>query len=350
MPAVDGGPRGIDVDAVTRWLAGHVEGLVPPVELELVSGGRSNLTYKVTDTAGAVRALRRPPTGGVLSTAHDMSREWAFISALAPTPVPVPEPLAYCADADVTGAPFYVMSYVPGLVLADEAAGGMLPREARRRAAEETIDTLAALHAIEPERAGLAGFARPGNYVERQLHRWHRQVHQSGAPDLALLDEVHSRLLAHVPAGPDGVVHGDFRPGNIAFGADGRVHAVFDWELATLGDSLADLGWLLSSWAEPGDPHPPTTPGPSLAPGFPGRAELARRYARRTGRDLSELPYYIAFSRWRSACIGAGVLARYLAGVMGDDGYDPGKRGETVTRQAEAALEAIAGLHPTHPS
>ena len=194
---------------------------------------------------------------------------------------------------------------------------------------------------------------RRTGYVERQLRRWHAQVHASETAEhtspqgLALLDEVHGLLARRVPAQGNGVVHGDFRPGNMAFGPDGTVRAVFDWELATTGDPMADLGWLASTWQDPGDEVPPATPGPSTAPGFPPRAEMVARYARASGRDVSDLSYWVAFCRWRSACIGAGVRARYVSGRMADDGYlqEALKRGDDGIRLAEAAREALRELH-----
>ena len=350
MPAAGPELPGIDTERVGRWLAGHVDGLAGPAEFALVSGGRSNLTYQVTDAAGHAYALRRPPTGGVLSTAHDVSREWRFISAMAPTAVPVPAPVAYCADAEVTGAEFYVMGFVDGLVLADTEAGLALVPAARARAAEDLVDVLVALHALDPAGAGLSDMVRRTGYLERQLRRWQAQVHATGAPELPLLDEVHDLLARRLPAQASGIVHGDYRAGNVSFGPDGAVLAVFDWELATSGDPMADLGWLASSWTEPGEGLPSATPGPSAVAGFPGRAQLVARYARRSGRDVSDLPYWVAFSRWRIACIGVGVRARYLAGHMGDDGYaaslapdgsgEPGSFGSRFVL-AEAARDAL---------
>ncbi|HWN31964.1 MAG TPA: phosphotransferase family protein, partial [Pseudonocardia sp.] len=219
---------GIEQGRVGEWLVGNVPGLVGPVEFTLVAGGRSNLTYRVTDATGGVYALRRPPTGGVLSTAHDMGREWLFLSAMAATDVPVPEPLAFCADVEVTGAQFYLMAFVDGLVLADAEAGLKLAPAARAAAGRNLVDVLVRLHALDPAAVGLGEIVRSTGYVERQLRRWHRQVHQSGAGDLALLDEVHDLLATRVPAQTSGIVHGDFRPGNMAFGPDGSVRAVFD--------------------------------------------------------------------------------------------------------------------------
>jgi aminoglycoside phosphotransferase (APT) family kinase protein len=346
MPAAEPELAGIDAKRVGRWLAEHVEGLTEPVEFELVSGGRSNLTYRLTDAVGQVSALRRPPLGGVLSTAHDMSREWRFISALAPTPVPVAAPLAYCSDSEVTGAEFYVMEFVDGLVLADLDAGLRLPVTARARAGEQVVDVLVALQALDPVEIGLGDLVRRTGYVERQLRRWHAQVHATGAEDLALLDEVHDLLARRVPAQRTGIVHGDYRPGNLSFGPDGTIEAVFDWELATSGDPIADLGWLAASWEDPGDDVPPTTAGPSTAPGFPPRARLLDRYARRSGRDVPDLAYWVAFARWRAACIGVGVRARYLAGHMADDGYlaEARTRADHGVRLAGAARDSLRDM------
>lgn len=334
---------GIDAERVQRWLLENVEELHGPLAFELVSGGRSNLTYRVSDAAGNRYALRRPPTGGVLSTAHDVRREWRFTSALAGTGVPVPPPVAYCDDTDVTGSDFYLMKFVDGQVLADAPAGEAFAPDARRRAAEQTVDVLVALHAVDPRSVGLDDMIRSSGYVERQLRRWKSQLDASTGDSDPLLNEVHDLLLANVPAQSNGIVHGDYRPGNISYAPDGTVVAVFDWELATTGDPMADLAWLMSTWQEPGESMPATTPGPSSVPGFGTRAELVARYAAASGRDVQNLPYWIAFSRWRSACIGAGVRARYAAGHMADDGYDAeAERGaDSLRRMAEAARAAL---------
>jgi aminoglycoside phosphotransferase (APT) family kinase protein len=333
---------GIEHDAVTRWLAER--GVPAPVEFSLVSGGRSNLTYRVTGADGVVRALRRPPTGGVLSTAHDMSREWRFISALHGTGVPVPAPLAYCEDTEVTGAAFYVMDFVDGTVLADRSSVAPMALPVRHRAGMATVECMAALHNLDPDAVGLGDAARRDGYLQRQLRRWQKQVHASGAPDLGLLDQVHDALVANAPEQTTGIVHGDFRPGNLSYGLDGEVLAVLDWELATLGEPLADLGWLIATWEEPGDDLPAVTPGPTAADGFPTREDLIARYAELTRRDLSDLPFYVAFQRWRSCCITAGVRARYQAGHMGDDGYDATARADTEQRQAQLAWQAVKDL------
>ncbi len=328
---------------LTAWLRSEVPAVAvgdAPVGVERISGGHSNLTYRIVDAAGVAWALRRPPTGMVLATAHDMSREWRFISALAPTPVPVARPVAYCADAGVLGAEFYVMGFVDGAVRGDEPSG-----EPRRTAGLDVVDVLADLHAVEPDAVGLADLRRSGGYLERQLRRWHRQVHASAITDLGTVDAAHERLVARAATLPPSevrIAHGDYRPGNLSFAPDGRVLAIFDWELAALVDPLADLGWLLASWGRPGDPAPPTIAGPNQVGGYPDGAELAARYAERSGRDVADLDFYVAFARWRSACIGAGVYSRYAGGVMGADEADGGAaRLASFHAQAEAALAAV---------
>ncbi|SHK26172.1 Predicted kinase, aminoglycoside phosphotransferase (APT) family [Pseudonocardia thermophila] len=343
-----GGDDAVPADALTAWLACAVPELPVdgPVAVERISGGHSNLTYRITDAAGGRWALRRPPTAMVLATAHDMSREWRFLTALADTPVPVPRPVAYCADPGVIGAEFYVMDYVDGLVLATRADADRLAEPARAPAAYALIDVLADLHAVDPDAVGLGDLRRPGSYLERQLRRWHRQVHESLVPDLSVVDAVHDRLVrraAELPPSEVRIAHGDYRLGNVAVGPDGTLRAVFDWELATLGDPLADLGWLVASWGRPGDREVPTIDGPSLAAGFPDAADLVERYARRSGRDVGDLAFYVAFARWRSACIGAGVYSRYVSGAMGDAPPDEFARARLAGLQVQVE-QALAAL------
>lgn len=334
--------------ALADWFRAEVPGVAGgALTVERISGGHSNLTFRVTDAAGATWALRRPPTGMVLATAHDMGREWRFVSALHPTPVPVAPPVALCTDPSVIGAEFYVMGFVEGDVLGDEAAGYRLHGAARHAAGLDAVDVLVALHALDPDEVGLGDLRRPGSYLERQLRRWHRQVHASAVADLQVVDAAHDRLsarAARLPASEVRIAHGDYRMGNLSVGPDGRVRAVFDWELATLGDPLADLGWLIASWARPGDPDPPMLAGPSLVDGYAEASELVERYAQRSGRDVSDLDFYVAFARWRSACIGAGVYSRYAGGVMGagESGEASARRLASLHAQAQAALQALA--------
>jgi aminoglycoside phosphotransferase (APT) family kinase protein len=336
----------LPVDRVVAWLARQGIDLVGPVRAELISGGRSNLTYALVGADGHRVVLRRPPAGGILATAHDMTREWRFISALRGTSVPVAEPLAL-ADSDVLGVPFYVMSYVDGWVLHDAVDAQVLSSDARRSAAASLIDTMILLHQLDIDAVGLGDIGRREDYIGRQLRRWKRQWDQSCCTDITAVDAAYERLAAAIPPQQRArIVHGDFRLGNMICGRNGRIRAVLDWELATLGDPLADLGWLLTWWVEPGEPVERSQPAaqPSVLPGFPLRQWLISRYQQGSGADLSRIGFYVAFANWRGACISAGVLTRYESGVMGDDGFGPGALRAKIASQAETALEQVNRL------
>jgi aminoglycoside phosphotransferase (APT) family kinase protein len=345
MPPGDAHTTGaFPVGRVVEWLAGRGIELAGPVQADLISGGRSNLTYALTGADGHRVVLRRPPSGGILATAHDMTREWRFISALRGTGVPVAEPLAL-ADSEILGVPFYVMSYVDGLVLHGAAEALDLSPAARQCSAASLIDTMVALHQLDIDAVGLSDIRRREDYVGRQLRRWKRQWDQSSCTDITAVEVAHRRLEAAAPPQRQtGIVHGDFRLGNMICGADGTIRAVLDWELATLGDPLADFGWTLSWWVEPGAPDStvvmPTAP-PSVLPGFPPRRWLMARYADGLGVDLDCIDFYVAFAYWRGACISAGVLTRYESGVMGDDGFDHSALRARIASQAEAAIELL---------
>ena len=335
---------GIDAERVNAWFAQNVPGAVPPLRFDLVAGGRSNLTFRVEDTAGTVWALRRPPTGGVLPTAHDMAREWRIVSALgADGRVPVPPAVGFCGDAAVTGAPFYVMGFVEGHVLRDVEAAAPLVPAARATAAVSLVDVLVALHAVDPGSAGLGDLGRREGYVERQLRRWHGQFERTATRPLPLVTEVYEHLLATVPEqGPATIVHGDYRLDNAVVDDGGRVRAVLDWELCTLGDPLADVGLLGVYWTDAGDDTPALLASPTTLPGFPSRAEVLRGYGERSGRDLSRLGFYVALGYWKLACILEGVHSRYLAGAGGGDPGDVADYGRHVERLAERARAAAA--------
>jgi aminoglycoside phosphotransferase (APT) family kinase protein len=336
------GSGAVDLARITEWFDRHITTAQPPLSVHLISGGRSNLTYLIEDTRHRPFVLRRPPLGPLLSTAHDMGREYRIIAALADTDVPVADALGFCADPAVNGAPFYVMGFVAGVVLNTVEDALAYPEASRAAAAEAFIEVLGRLHSVDVDAVGLGTLGRREGYIERQLRRWHTQWQQSKTRDLPAIDEVHRRLAAAIPPQRStGIVHGDYRLGNMLLGPSGELRAVLDWELATLGDTLADLGWLISSWAEPGEATASPFPPPTVAPGFPSRREMADRYRQTTGRDLSDLPYYVAFARWRSACIGEGVLARYRAKMMGDVDFDIEQQARSVAAQAEAAKEAL---------
>lgn len=340
-----GDPRGIDREPVTRWLLDNIDGAEGPFTFDLIAGGRSNLTYMVTGSNGARYVLRRPPLGHVLATAHDMAREHRVIAAVGRTGVPVPPALGLCTDVEVNGAPFYVMGFVEGVVLDSVEKAAALPMELRVPAAEHLIDVLADLHAVDIDEVGLGDFAKREGYIERQVKRWSTQWENSKTRELAAIDEVATVLRTKIPIQHGvSIAHGDFRFGNCLTDVrQGRIAAVLDWELCTLGDPLADVGYLGVYWFD-GEAANVRSNDPTPAGGFPRYAELLERYAARTGRDLSGIDYYVAFSCWRLAVISEGVYARYLHGAMGDQLVDIEQFKVGVDGLAERALAAVRRL------
>jgi aminoglycoside phosphotransferase (APT) family kinase protein len=317
-PATD--VPGIDVARVSDWLVANVEGAVAPFSFDVIAGGHSNLTYRVTGADGHRVVLRRPPLGHVLASAHDMGREHRILAGLQGTAVPVPPVAGFCDDPDVNGAPFYVMGFVDGHVVRDrDTAERVLSPEGRATAGRSLVDTMAAIHAADLDAAGLADLGRHDGYIARQLRRWYGQWNQQKTRDLPAVDRVHDALLARVPEqGPATLVHGDYRLDNCMVDDRGEVVAVLDWEICTLGDPLADLGLLMVYWTGPGDDPSAWTGGSTDLPGFWDRAQLVERYAAVSGRDVSALPFYVAFAYWKLACILEGVYARYLGGALGE--------------------------------
>jgi aminoglycoside phosphotransferase (APT) family kinase protein len=338
-------PEGIDQAPVEAWFAQHVPDAEPPLRFDRVSGGRSNLTYRVSDTAGHRWALRRPPMGRRLGSAHDMSREYRVISALAGTDVPVAPAVALCEDESVNGAPFYVMGFVEGLVVRECAAGERFDERQRQAIGGQVADTLTELHAVDPDAVGLGQLGRKEGYVARQLRRWHGQWEQSKTRELPAIDEVHQRLAARTPEqGPATIVHGDYRLDNMILTPDGRIAAVVDWELCTLGDPLADVGLLMVYWAQPADELIALMDAATTLPGFPTREQLLQRYAQRSGRDVSQIDFYVALGFWKLAIILEGVFARYAAGAYGEVDQSFREFQSLVVRLADAALEAVERL------
>jgi len=334
---------GIDQAGLEAWFAAHAPEAEPPLRFERIAGGLSNLTFRVVDAAGRRWALRRPPLGKRLGSAHDMGREHRVLAALAPTAVPVPPLVGLCEDESVTGAPFYVMEFVEGPILRGrDDAEAAFPDEADRRAIGLRVaDTLATIHAVDPDAVGLGDLGRKQDYVARQLRRWQGQWEKSKTRELETIDRVHERLAARIPEqGPATIVHGDYRLDNMILTPGGEVAAVVDWELCTLGDPLADLGTLMAYWPEREEGAIALGQPANLAPGFPARGELAARYAEASGRDISDLPYYLALGYWKLAIILEGVYARYAAGAYGQSDADLEAFARMVDRLAEAAAAA----------
>ena len=312
-------PTGINADAVTQWILAERPGLAIPLDFQLITGGASNLTFAVTDQTGTKLVLRRPPTGHILPRAHDMGREHRIISALQDTDVPVPRVIGLCTDDSVNGADFYVMEFVEGAIIFNEADGHAVDPELRPVMANSLTDTLAALHRIDPVAVGLGDLGRTEDYCARQLRRWKRQVDDGSDRVIPLFDDLHQRLLKKVPAQQGaGIVHGDYRLDNTMMGHDGSVAAVLDWELCTLGDVLADVASMAMWWGDDPRSTGRLRDVPTKAPGFGSCSEMLERYGQNSDRDISDLPWYVAFQFWRLSAISEGVRVRYAAGAMGD--------------------------------
>lgn len=331
---------GIDREGVEAWFEANVGGVTLPLAFELIAGGRSNLTYSVTDAAGRRWALRRPPLGKRLGSAHDMGREHKVVSGLADTPVPVPPIAGFCADESVNEAPFYVMDFVEGPILRTKKEAEGLGAEQRRAIGERVVDTLVTIHEVDPDAAGLGDLGKKAEHVARTLRRWLQQWESSKTRELDLVADVHDRLAARIPEqGPATIVHGDYRLDNMILDDSGEVQAVVDWELCTLGDPLADVGLLLVYWAEEGDDLLPLFEPATMLPGFITRDQVEARYAERSGRDLSEIDFYVALGYWKLAIILEGVFARYMAGGYGKQGTDD-EGAKTFARTVEQLVDA----------
>ncbi|WDZ89094.1 phosphotransferase family protein [Nocardiopsis sp. HUAS JQ3] len=324
---------GLDLTGLRAYLDAAVPGLVSgPLEGRMVAGGKSNLTYVVTDGAGSW-VVRRPPLGHVLATAHDMPREYRVMSALRDTAVPVPRTHVLCEDSEVLGAPFYVMEHVAGTPFRTRDEIAPLGAEAVRGVAEALIATLGELHAVEPEEVGLGDFGRPRGFLERQVRRWGKQLEASRSRDIPGIDELRDRLAATLPEqSAPAIVHGDYRLDNVLVTSAGRVNAVLDWEMATLGDPLVDLGLMLVYQAQPVgvDAVPATS-----AEGYPSPEELVGMYAAATGRDVSRLGWYVALGCFKLAVIAEGIHFRHGRGLTVGAGFDG--IGEVVAPLVERA-------------
>ena len=323
---------GLDLAAVLRWLAANTDDVIDQTaSARLIAGGRSNLTYLLDDGHRQI-VVRRPPLGHVLATAHDMSREYRIIKALAPTPVPVPAALGLCDDPSVNGAPFYAMSFVDGLVVrADTIVTEGLTEPDRHQLATSMMTVLADLHEVDATAVGLGDFGRPAGFMARQLTRWGKQLDASRSRDLPGIDRLRDDLGARIPESKSsGIVHGDYRLDNLVVAppaaADGlTVRGVLDWEMATLGDPLADLGLLLAYWDVLSPMDSRVVQNVGVAQGFPGGAALAGWYRERRDLDLTELPWYEAFGLFKLAVILEGIHYRHQLGqTVGADFADIG--------------------------
>ena len=302
-----------------------------PVSAETIGEGHSNVTFEI-ERGGERWVLRRPPRPPLPPSAHDVLREAWLLRALGATDVRVPRVLAACDDEAVIGAPFYVMELVEGDVIVSSIPGPLDTDAERHRIGEELVDALAEVHAVDWEAIDLEGFGKPTGYLERQLRRFAGLWEHNRTRELATLDRVTEWLGANRPESPRAtIVHGDYRLGNVmvAPGAPARIAAIFDWELATIGDPLADVGYLVATWSQPGDPDdvPFSFDDATRRPGFPTREELIARYEAATGRSVSDVRWYTTLALWKAAVFLEGSYKRRLAGTTDDPFFDTLKTG-----------------------
>jgi aminoglycoside phosphotransferase (APT) family kinase protein len=335
---------GFDVKRVEAWLE-TVSDVKAPLQWFPLPGGHSNLTYSLHQTGHRDLVIRRPPQGDLLPKAHDMWREYRIIEALWPTDVPVPKPIAYCDERQVAEVHFYVMEKCDGQALFDQSStASWLDMAARRRAGTALAEALAALHGVDPTAVGLADLSRPDGYLARQLNTWYSSWKAQAANaqiDNVQVHDVHDLLSSRIPGDPGPrIVHGDCGPHNALFLQSGEISALLDWEIATLGDPLADLAYTINAWVGPGDETVDVLDPATAIPGFPCRGEVLERYLELTGADVSNLAYYRAFNYWKRACIVQGVYARYRIGQKSREGVDM----EYLARRIDRLLDAAARI------
>lgn len=305
----------IDVEGLSRWLRGALPALLPVTRLEKFPGGQSNPTYQL-DAGGKSFVLRRQPFGVLLPSAHAVDREFRLLAALEPVGFPAPRPMAICDDPAIIGSKFYVMERVEGRTFWDGALP-QLARDDRGLVYGAMIDTLAALHMIDHDAVGLGDFGAPGNYLERQVHRWTKQYRAAQTDDIPEVEQLIAWLPATTPQqGRRAIIHGDYRIDNLIFAPEAaRAAAVIDWELATIGDPLADFAYFALAWIMPHDGGSGIAGIALEDAGIPSLPEVIKRYCDRTGRrEVPELHWYFAFNLFRLVGIIQGIKRRILDG------------------------------------
>ncbi|MCW2768279.1 MAG: acyl-CoA dehydrogenase [Nocardioides sp.] len=329
---------GLDLRRLAGWFDETLTGgRAGELTAQPLTGGRSNLTYLVTD--GADRwVVRRPPVGKVLATAHDVTREHRVLSALADTNVPVPRVFGLCEDTEVLGAPFYVMEHVVGASYRHSSELEPLRLDRTRTVSESLVDTLVTLHSVDAGAVGLDTLGRPQGFLARQVRRWWAQLEASGSPAIPLARTLHDRLAERVPADNlPGIVHGDYRLDNVIVGPDDRTTAVIDWEMASCGDTLTDLALLVVYQRTARIAEGDVVPTASSAPGFLTEHEIIERYQRSGSRDLDRFGFYLALASFKLAGIIADIHRRHLSGQVTGAGVD------SVGKVVEPLL--VSGLH-----
>lgn len=324
------------------YLREHLPHPAGPLTVEQFPGGYSNLTYLLR-MADREMVLRRPPFGANVKGGHDMSREYRILQALVDSYGKVPRPLLYCGDESVLGAPFYVMERVPGVILRNRLPKGLTLDEAQmRKICLALIDALVELHALDIRAAGLAELGKPEGYTARQVEGWTKRYQNAVTDDCPDFGPVMRWLAENVPAHPEAtLIHNDFRYDNAVLDpADlSRIIAILDWEMATVGDPLTDLGTTLAYWAEPGDPEPLRQFGLTTHPGNLDRGQVLERYAERSGREVPDFLFYYIYGVFKNAVIALQIYARFRRGLTKDPRF--GGLIEVLRASEELARRAL---------
>lgn len=337
------GEERFELERLVDWMAG--QGSLPPgaPTVRQFAGGKANLTYLLEFPDGSELVLRRPPLGPVAAGAHDMTREYRVLSRLWRGFDRAPRAIAVCEDVTVIGGPFFLMERKPGVVIRDvvpDRFGGGSDPEANRKLSTVVVDTLVDLHSVDPAACGLGDLGHPDGFLERQVEGWWHRWEQARHEDNPTAAEVGAWLRANIPSsGPPTLIHNDWRLDNMAVSPDdpGRCVAVYDWDMATRGDPLADLGTLMASWYDEGEEKSVLAPMPTTAPGWLDRATALARYGERSGRDLSDARWYVVFGTWKLGVVLQQIYIRWLRGQTGDPRFEPlGVGAATLFRVAEA--------------
>jgi aminoglycoside phosphotransferase (APT) family kinase protein len=339
----------LDIDALRAYLRAQLAHPVDDLTIEQFPGGHSNLTYLVRVPGHSAYVLRRPPFSSKVATAHDMGREHRVLSKLAPVFAQAPMPLSFCDDASVLGAPFYLMQRIEGVILRRELPTGLvLEPDIARRMCETLVDTLAALHAVDYQAAGLADLGKPQGYVKRQIEGWNKRYRSSQTDDIPAVERLATWLGEHLPAdGAPALIHNDYKFDNVVLDAADltSIIGILDWEMSTLGDPLMDLGTSLCYWVQADDPSMLAEMrfGPTHVPGMMTRDMVVSRYSERSGRDVSNIVYYYVFGLFKTAVVAQQIYYRFKQGLTQDPRFARMIRGVDVLSQY--ALAVIARGH-----
>ncbi len=334
------------------WFSTHVPAmdLHAPLKAELLAGGRSNVSYTLSDVSGIKYVLRRPPLGNLMPSAHDMKREFQLLAGMNQVGFPTPQVIALCEDIEVIGASFVLMEFVDGVVISNASESQLLSPEHADILSRNLVDTLSRLHSVSPESAGLSGIGKPAGYLARQARRWGEQWEITKTRELPDIADLHAWLtqsISRLPESlPTSIVHGDFRIDNVIVAPDTfHINAVLDWEMATLGDPISDLAISLVYWSQPTDTLRALIPVAQYVtdtPGFWSRSDIVAQYQKATGFSLDHLDTCVALACFKLAVIMESIRKRALAGQqLGEASDDVESMGQATRALVQLGLRVI---------